>query len=333
MNKSDQTSVGDEALVRQLRQIATEFSLDNKTDCKQHVCWIAADRLMNGVAQAVQVTDAMIEAGARAMAAADGWHRWQAYATMAKHCLIAAQPLSAVAQACAVRLEARPADNSKEWTEIFPAQLEWVAKAGHQVRAIEVAAQPPAAPVETGVSYEAMDAALKMGRPGIERMVEAIAKETGERIERHNGSSAASERPEVSIVPMALSDGRTDYFVQIKVGDRAVTPHVFREEYKSAYHVALYDWLLNGSGEEPDCVEFGPDDWPGRVMPALPQTVPDIAAGMTKAMEIIGEMRMSEAGIFDEKHSGQRGEDRSNALYDAYVAIRSALPRPHGGQE
>lgn len=62
-----------------------------------------------------------------------------------------------------------------------------------------------------------------------------------------------------------------------------------------------------------------------------PQTVPDIAAGMTKAMEIIGEMRMSEAGIFDEKHSGQRGEDRSNALYDAYVAIRSALPRPQGG--
>lgn len=86
-------------------------------------------------------------------------------------------------------------------------------------------------------------------------------------------SSAVSERAEVSIVPMALSDGRTDYFVQIKVGDRAVTPHVFREEYKSAYHVALYDWLLNGTGEEPDCVEFGPDDWPGRVMPAVPQGV------------------------------------------------------------
>jgi hypothetical protein len=73
---------------------------------------------------------------------------------------------------------------------------------------------------------------------------------------------------------MALSDGRTDYFVQIKVGDRAVTPHVFREEYKSAYHVALYDWLLNGKGEEPDCVEFGPDDWPGLVMPAQPQPLP-----------------------------------------------------------
>ncbi|KGT79307.1 hypothetical protein MA20_12895 [Bradyrhizobium japonicum] len=63
-------------------------------------------------------------------------------------------------------------------------------------------------------------------------------------------------------------------------------------------------------------------------IPAVPQKSPDLAAGMTKAMEIVGEMRMSEAGIFDEKHSGQRGEDRSNALYDAYVAIRSALPRP-----
>lgn len=68
----------------------------------------------------------------------------------------------------------------------------------------------------------------------------------------------------VSIKKMDLSDGRADYFVSIKVGDREVTPHVFREEYKSAYHVALYDWLLNGTGDEPDCVEFGPDDWPAR---------------------------------------------------------------------
>jgi hypothetical protein len=74
---------------------------------------------------------------------------------------------------------------------------------------------------------------------------------------------------EVSIKPMQLADGRTDYFVSIRAGDREVTPHVFREEYKAAYHVALYDWLLNGSGEEPDCVEFSPDDWPARpIVPA-----------------------------------------------------------------
>lgn len=74
----------------------------------------------------------------------------------------------------------------------------------------------------------------------------------------------ASRRAVVRIKPMSLSDGRTDYFVSIKVGDREVTPHVFREEYKAAYHVALYDWLLNGTGEEPCPVDFGPEDWPAQ---------------------------------------------------------------------
>lgn len=78
-------------------------------------------------------------------------------------------------------------------------------------------------------------------------------------------SAGQSDKPVVSVKPMALSDGRTDYFVSIKVGERDVTPHVFREEYKAAYHVALYDWLLNGVGEEPCPVDFGPDDWPAKV--------------------------------------------------------------------
>ncbi|MEY9247608.1 hypothetical protein [Bradyrhizobium elkanii] len=78
----------------------------------------------------------------------------------------------------------------------------------------------------------------------------------------------SSDRAVVSIKPMKLSDGRTDFFVSIKIQDRDVTPHVFREEYKAAYHVALYDWLLNGKGEEPEVVDFGPNDWPARVMPA-----------------------------------------------------------------
>lgn len=74
----------------------------------------------------------------------------------------------------------------------------------------------------------------------------------------------------VTIKPMQLSDGRTDYFVSIKVGEREVTPHVFREEYKAAYHVALYDWLLNGVGDEPDVIEFGPNDYPARVSVSSP---------------------------------------------------------------
>jgi hypothetical protein len=49
--------------------------------------------------------------------------------------------------------------------------------------------------------------------------------------------------------------------------------------------------------------------------------------GITRAMEVVANMRQSEAGLFDAKHSGQRGCDRSDALYDAYVAIRALLPR------
>jgi len=52
--------------------------------------------------------------------------------------------------------------------------------------------------------------------------------------------------------------------------------------------------------------------------------------GMKAAMEIVGNMRQSEAGLFDAKHSGQRGCDRSDALYDAYKAIfdaERALPQ------
>lgn len=35
----------DQRLIQLLREMATDFAIDNKTDCKQHVCWIAADRL------------------------------------------------------------------------------------------------------------------------------------------------------------------------------------------------------------------------------------------------------------------------------------------------
>lgn len=98
--------------------------------------------------------------------------------------------------------------------------------------------------------------------PAIEGEIEAVEK-AGFTVAPVSAHSPA-EKGEVSIKRMALSDGRMDYYVSIKVGDREVTPHMFREEYKAAYHVALYDWLLNGSGEEPDCVDFGPDDWPAQ---------------------------------------------------------------------
>jgi hypothetical protein len=101
---------------------------------------------------------------------------------------------------------------------------------------------------------DAVAALIENYQPTWDRLCAALTPEHGVR-----------ERTTVSIKPMRLSDGRTDYFVSIRVGDREVTPHVFREEFKTAYHVALYDWLLNGNGEEPDVVDFSPDDWPARV--------------------------------------------------------------------
>jgi hypothetical protein len=48
-------------------------------------------------------------------------------------------------------------------------------------------------------------------------------------------------------------------------------------------------------------------------------------SALKEAMEIVGSMRQSEACLFDEKHSGQRGCDRLEALHDAYIAIGAAL--------
>lgn len=101
------------------------------------------------------------------------------------------------------------------------------------------------------------------------------AQFTGEMVQRNIRDlfapqpSVPAQAPKVTIKPMELSGGRTEYFVSIQVGDREVTPHVFREEFKAAYHVALYYWLLNGSGEEPDIIEFGPHDWPARAVPRI----------------------------------------------------------------
>lgn len=67
--------------------------------------------------------------------------------------------------------------------------------------------------------------------------------------------------PVVRVKTMHLSDGHCDYFVSIKVGDREITPFVFKEEYKAAYEVAVFDWLLNGA-EEPRLLDYGPGSFP-----------------------------------------------------------------------
>ena len=82
----------------------------------------------------------------------------------------------------------------------------------------------------------------------------------------YTADQVAELLPKVDIQSMKLTDGRTDYFVRITVEDRSVTPHVFREKFKSEYHVALYQWLFAGEGEEPYVRDFDDDEWPARTL-------------------------------------------------------------------
>lgn len=49
--------------------------------------------------------------------------------------------------------------------------------------------------------------------------------------------------------------------------------------------------------------------------------------GIKAAMEKIDNLRIAEAGDFkDPRCQGQRGQDRSDALYDAYQVLKCMLP-------
>jgi len=126
---------------------------------------------------------------------------------------------------------------------------------------------PPATTITKGCKLSTLMAAFKVReRAELEVIHENLPEYSGNPFAvRTEPQTAPKGSARVSIEPMQLSDGRTDYYVAIRVGDKFVTPHVFREEYKAAYHVALYDWLLNGTGEEPCVVDFGPEDYPARV--------------------------------------------------------------------
>lgn len=69
----------------------------------------------------------------------------------------------------------------------------------------------------------------------------------------------------ISVKPMELSDDRTDYFVSISVGDREITPYVFRDEqFKAEYEAASFRWLLLGE-PKPDLMAYSEDGWPSLV--------------------------------------------------------------------
>lgn len=66
-----------------------------------------------------------------------------------------------------------------------------------------------------------------------------------------------SVMPVVSVQEMQTSAG-ADYFVHIRVADRTVTPHVFKQRWKAEYEVDHWKWLF-GQGDEPDIMDYGPD--------------------------------------------------------------------------
>lgn len=63
--------------------------------------------------------------------------------------------------------------------------------------------------------------------------------------------------PVVSVQEMKTSAG-TDYFVHIRVADRTVTPHVFKQRWKAEYEVDHWKWIF-GQGDEPNIMDYGPE--------------------------------------------------------------------------
>lgn len=106
---------------------------------------------------------------------------------------------------------------------------------------------------------------------------------------RPSDGPVAEAKPVIAVQTMRLSDGRADYYVSIKVGDRQVHPHVFRDEFKAAYHVALYEWLLNG-GHKPDLLAFDEGDWPAQATELVGADPAQIKTLEDRVGELEGEL-------------------------------------------
>ncbi|RWP64866.1 hypothetical protein [Mesorhizobium sp.] len=68
-------------------------------------------------------------------------------------------------------------------------------------------------------------------------------------------------RPVCRVMTMQHSSGAPDHYVSIEVGDRQITPHMFKTKGRAEYEVAEWIWLLNG-GEKPSILDFDTDPQP-----------------------------------------------------------------------
>ncbi|WP_287177929.1 hypothetical protein [Mesorhizobium sp.] len=68
-------------------------------------------------------------------------------------------------------------------------------------------------------------------------------------------------RPVCRVMTMQHSSGAPDHYVSIEVGDRQITPHMFKTKGRAEYEVAEWNWLLNGV-EKPYILDFDTDPLP-----------------------------------------------------------------------
>ncbi len=72
----------------------------------------------------------------------------------------------------------------------------------------------------------------------------------------HSSQHLQADRPFVLItVKEMITSAGHDFYVSVNIGERELTPNVFKERWKAEYEVAEWQWLLNG-GEKPDLWEF-----------------------------------------------------------------------------
>lgn len=174
--------------------------------------------------------------------------------------------------------------------------------------------------------------------------VQSMAQAFHARITAPTSPTRLIEGPKLSVMPMKLSNGSTDYFVIASVGDRTLSIHVFRQHYKAAYHVALYNWLFNGA-EKPDPMDFDEGEWPAqqvtvpRVQPAIIKELQwsDLVPGKVWGAEsIVGRFVVSKCAddVFKWKKDGSLGsgvdcvsvqEAKMAAQVSFEQTIRSAL--------
>jgi hypothetical protein len=148
------------------------------------------------------------------------------------------------------------------------------------------------------------------------------------------GPHVAQPAPVIRVKAMRLSDGRSDYFVSIKVGDREITPFVFKEEYKAAYEAANFNWLLNGA-DEPYILDYGPEEFPEyeRTRPVTissPQPVPPLVwierevPHFWQAEALLGSYVIKQVSTFYRvEHSPDGLRDHATSLEDAKEQVQA----------